>query len=284
MNLPSQAGRSTMANEASELGNVKDMAESFCACAIANSEGFKGVDLPTGNGLKVTLEELDSRVRRLEARDGIMRPPPMQEQSWDALTWRLSRLRRPLSDRSVPKLVPSYIKTSLPLLKNTVESIPAPVPMVWPDEGKLDEKELLSLVLQWLCHIAGRRSFRVDSIPFEVEAVCLLALNLSLDSESKLRGHLNQVPFPTAPPVTIGHSGPGRICHGHCPCSYQKSQLRDVLRSILDEHKRDHRRHTKKWRVVRWFRKLAFWRRRHGDDDDDEASTISTTSSGTLMD
>ncbi|KAI0603433.1 hypothetical protein F4775DRAFT_32097 [Biscogniauxia sp. FL1348] len=272
-----------MANDASHLKDANYMAESYCACAIANFEGLRHIDFPTGNRLRVTLEELDSRVRRLESTDGIARPPPMQEPSWDTLTWRISRLPRPVPETPVPRRVPSYLSTSLALLKSTAEGMPAPVPTIdWPDESKADEdeRELLSRVAQWLCYVAGRRSFRVDSVPFEVGAVCSLALDLSLSFESRPGHPLNRRPFPAPGPFPTGSGVPGRSYFGPCVCSYQKARLRDDLRSILDEYNRDCGRRGARWRVTGWFKKLAFWRRRRVDEDD--ASTVSTLSSDTL--
>ncbi|KAI5928602.1 hypothetical protein F4810DRAFT_12307 [Camillea tinctor] len=269
-----------MAEDTPSLKNADSMAQSFCACAIANFEGLRRIDLPTGDRLKVTLEELDSRVRRLESIDGIARPPPMQEPSWDTLTWRISRLPRSFPEVSVPNRVPSYIKTSLPLLKSTTESMQSPVPIAWPDESKLGEKEVLSQVVQWLCYIAGRRSFRVNSIPFEVGAVCSLALDLSLNSESRPGHPFNRCPIPAPRPVPMGPGIPGRSYFHPCICPYQKSRLKDDLRSILDEYNKDCRRRGARWRVASCLKKLAFWRRKPVKDND--ASTISTLSSDTL--
>ncbi|KAI1640962.1 hypothetical protein F4809DRAFT_637096 [Biscogniauxia mediterranea] len=273
-----------MANDAPDLKNANYMAESYCACAIANFEGLRRIDFPTGSRLRVTLEELDGRVRRLESIDGIARPPPMQEPSWDTLTWRISRLPRSVPEMPVPSRVPSYIRTSLPLLKSTAEGMPAPVPMAWPDESRVGERELLGLVVQWLCYVAGRRSFRANSIPFEVGAVCSLALDLSLSFESRPGHPLNRSPLPMPGPIPTGPGVPGRSCFGPCACSYEKTRLRDDLRSVLDEYHRDFfRRRGARRRVAGWFKKLAFWRRKRvDDDDDDDASTISRLSSETL--
>ncbi|KAI0013666.1 hypothetical protein F4779DRAFT_347414 [Xylariaceae sp. FL0662B] len=244
------------------------MAEAYCASTIANLEGLKDIELPAGDELlRPTLEALDRRTRRLENIERITPPPPMLDPSWDSLTWRICRLTRRQTLRPVPRLTPPYINASLGLLKSTIATITAPARLVWPEKEDLEETAVLGLAAQWLCYVAGQRLIRVHNLTTELTPICFLALDLSLEGESRVTGPgWRGVAQP--PPNPVIHTAPPKAGHCvYCSCScHEVRPLRRRASSVSSDSSWRDRRGAKK-SVVGWFKKLAFWRRKRIVDD-----------------
>ncbi|TGJ81437.1 hypothetical protein E0Z10_g7318 [Xylaria hypoxylon] len=224
-------------------------AEAYCATVISNLEGWKGLTLPcTRESRRATIEQLDTRVRRLENRLGINPPPPMDTPSWDSLMWRVARLHRNMAVgagarwSAAPPVTPT-----LSLLRSTVTSIGGIGPQSWAlftAGDDLQEDDLLEAAAQFLCHLAGKRNLKIVG-SFELKQICKLALDLSLG--------------------TTGGLGPGVL--SWMTGKYQKEKQANKT--------------GVKARIAGVFRKLAFWRRRH-DGDETDSDTSSTRSSSTL--
>ncbi|KAI4869491.1 hypothetical protein F4820DRAFT_11702 [Hypoxylon rubiginosum] len=270
------------------------MAEAYCACIIANVEGLKHIPLPSDVELKLTLEALDTRARRVESRSYITPPPPMLDASWDSLTWRVCRLARLRTGRRILKKAPPLSDiVSLPFLRSLMTTLdgfqPQPLHPLhlqqvqlaqrsfsWPEKDDVEDKEFLGRVAQWLCHIAGLRGFQVENTTFELKSICSLAIDLSLETESGppfARGPGMVPPMPGARVV------PGRV--GCCNCCTHGCQgppgpgrgRAPSVSSVASS--RSGRGGCAKWKLFGWVKKLAFWRRKRVTDDD--ASSLAET-------
>ncbi|KAI1085705.1 hypothetical protein F5B20DRAFT_13570 [Whalleya microplaca] len=257
------------------------MAEAYCACTVANLEGLKGIELPTGDGLRPTLEALDKRTRKLENTEHITPPPPMLDPTWDSLTWRICRLARRPSLRSIPRFTPPNIQASLSLLKCAIASIAAPVPFVFPEKEELEETEVLALAAQWLCHVTGHRGIRIHNMVLEIEPIYSLAVDLSLEGETRIPGlglnpalGMGRRPAANVPPAVFPPPPPRVACCGCCACScHSKKPSKTCASSInSDSSWRDRRERAARCSVVGWFKKLAFWRRKRIIDDSSSTS------------
>ncbi|KAL7626285.1 hypothetical protein AAE478_003055 [Parahypoxylon ruwenzoriense] len=252
------------------------MAKAYCAYVISNLEGLKALSLPTGDDLDLTETAIDRRVRRLESLYLVSPPPPMLEPSWDSLMWRVCRLACKTPPGVVLQKAPRlYTGASLSLLKCLVASMEAQDRLVWPEKEDLEEEALLSLVGQWLLHFAGQRRFYIrKEIKLELEDLCSLALDLSLEAEHRPYPpgrHLGLMPPRT---VTTSSYGPKAACCGCCSCYCHNSKSRrdSSVDSYNSLHKR--RQWNTRWQIAGWFKKLAFWRKKRAVDD---ASSTSGT-------
>ncbi|KAI0834966.1 hypothetical protein F5Y06DRAFT_146151 [Hypoxylon sp. FL0890] len=247
------------------------MAQVYCACVIANLEGRRVQTLqpfqPEG-GLGFTLEELDKRTRWLESRRRIASPPPLLDTSWDSLTWRVCRLSRIQPGAELTKSVPLHNAASLSLLRSAIATIGVESRLPWSEKENLEEKDLLAIAAQWLWRYAGQRGYELKDPSFELEAVCSLALDLSLEAETLPGGaRMGVVARPPIRPIVQPMSlGPRKTCCGCCFCSCHRNPSRDSSVSSVKRRGR--------WQVFGWVKRLAFWRNRRTTDD---SSSISST-------
>ncbi|KAI0526235.1 hypothetical protein F5B22DRAFT_148526 [Xylaria bambusicola] len=265
-------------------GNL--LAASYCATVISNLEGWKGVVLfQVKEHKSLAIEQLDTRVRRLENMDGISPPPPMDIPSWDSLTWRIARLHRKMPAGPVNRLTgaPTCITPTLDLLNSVTTSLGGTGMMSWPafrGEEALESDDLLQTAAQFLGYIAGQRRFKVVG-SFDLKQNCKLALNLSLDPTMN---HCGGPAFPMARLVMPPRPAmPQKGCCGCCSCSCH-SPSPSVLRWMTGKYDQEKRakRTGFKARITKAFRKLAFWRRDNYDDTDSDASSITTRTSSTF--
>ncbi|KAI0439581.1 hypothetical protein F4803DRAFT_31320 [Xylaria telfairii] len=283
-----------------EPSKTSTEAQAYCATVISNLEGWKGWQLPCNKErFRPTIAQLEPRIRHMEQMDGINPPPPMDMPSWDSLVWRAARLHRrmPRGPLLVNGLfvMPPHITASAELLRGTVAAIGGVGPQSWAafvqKEESLERDDLLTAAAQFLCFLAGRRGYKINS-SFVLDDVCRLALDLSLDADANAGIYAGNAfqgirPKPRggvmAPPPPLPMKG----CCGCCSCSCHNT-TRDVAKpSVLKwmtnkyhEEKRANRTGVKA-RIARMFGKLAFWRR-HGDETDSDTSSISTRSSSTF--
>ncbi|KAI1124363.1 hypothetical protein F5Y10DRAFT_280260 [Nemania abortiva] len=273
-------------------------AKAYCATVISNLEGWRGELLPcTREGRRVAIEQLDLRLRRLENIDGIHPPPPMDAPSWDSLQWRVARLHRkmpqgPVAMNKFPA-APPHITPSMALLQTTVESIGSLGPQLGPQswaaftskDTDLEGDDLLQTAAQYLCHLAGRRSYKIAG-SFELKQNCKLALDLSLDADANLPFYGGGMIRPRmgGVPPRVGPMGCCNCaCHGPPRIVTATPEPRVVSWMTQKYHQeRRARRRGLKARIGRVFRKLAFWNRYSGQDTDSDASSITTRSSSTL--
>lgn len=232
-------------------------AASYCATVIANLEGWRGANPPTTReGRRATIERLDVRIRRLEERDGINPPPPMDTPSWDSLLWRVARLHRkmvqpPMAGNRLPAS-PPHIKPTMALLRSTAASLGgAAAARSWPahvkkedgeqpfgakDENEYDDDdEYIEATAQFLAYLAGSLGYKIIG-SFELPQNCKLALDLSLELDATNSGfpvgpamppvlHSRPVPYPGAgtrmgPPLPrVPPPHVRKACCGCCVCA-----------------------------------------------------------------
>ncbi|KAI3336929.1 hypothetical protein HD806DRAFT_517924 [Xylariaceae sp. AK1471] len=279
-------------------------AEAYCATVVSNIEGWKGATLPrTKESRRATIDQLDTRVRRLESMDGINPPPPMDTPSWDSLTWRIARLHRkmppgPVGALNALRATPPHITPTTALLQSTVTSIGGIGPQSWAvfvekEEEDLEGDDLLHAAAQFLCYLAGRRSYKVVG-SFELKQNCVLALDLSLDADAKSGFYVGPA-FPAMGPKRQAMPRPAPVpfskaCCGCCGCSCHNANSAtvapkpSVLRWMTGKYHEEKRasRTGVKARIAGAFRKLAFWRRHSGHETDSDVSSITTRSSSTF--
>ncbi|KAI1414657.1 hypothetical protein F5Y13DRAFT_13223 [Hypoxylon sp. FL1857] len=243
------------------------MAQVYCACIISNLEGRGILPLQPSNPegeLGFTLEQLDKRTRWLESRQRITSPPPLLETSWDSLTWRVCRLSRLRPGAVLAKSVPLHNVASISLLRNAIATIGVESRLPWSEKVNSGEKDLLPIAAQWLWRYAGQRGYELKDPSFELDAVCSLALDLSLEAETFLG--VNRIPGIVRPPLPTVHPFQRKPCCGCCTCNCHKNLPRII--SVDSDRRRG------RWQVFGWVKKLAFWRKRHIADD---SSSISST-------
>ncbi|KAI1777887.1 hypothetical protein F4818DRAFT_328324 [Hypoxylon cercidicola] len=247
------------------------MAEVYCACIIANVEGLKLIPLPSDSELKPTLEALETRVRRIECRSFITPPPPMLDASWDSLTWRVCRLARLRTGRRILKKTPPMSEiVSMPFLRSLTTTLEGQRPFAWPEKDGIEDKEFLGRIAQWLCHLAGQRSYQVDNITFELQSICSLAIDLSLETESMSQGRPGGFPMPA--PRVIQRAGCCNCCTHGCQGNSRGPPRAPSVSSVASSRSG---RGCAKWRLFGWVKKLAFWRKKRVTDDD--ASSLADT-------
>ncbi|KAI1378247.1 hypothetical protein F4677DRAFT_388380 [Hypoxylon crocopeplum] len=242
------------------------MAEAYCACIIANLEGMNSTLAPQAD-LSSTLDVLDRRTRRLEARSRIAPPPPMLDVSWDSLTFRVCRLSRRITNEPLKQAPPLDDVASLPLLKSVIATINGQSRLPWSEKEDLEEEDLLRRAAQWLCFYAGQRGFQIKKPTFKLGPVCSLALDLALETETgfpimRTMGYHPRPPGAAAGPVI----GPRAACCGCCSCSCHKNPRSSSPSSVVSIRAR------RKGGLIGWIRKLAFWRRKRITDDGSSTS------------
>ncbi|KAI8952772.1 hypothetical protein F4801DRAFT_187806 [Xylaria longipes] len=273
-------------------------AQAYCATLISNMEGWKRWALPsTKEGRQATIARLDTRVRRLENIDGINSPPPMDMPSWDSLVWRVARLYRKMRQgpavANKPLLAPPHITATVNLLRNTVASIGGVGPQSWAvfiEEESLEEDDLIQAAAQFLCHLAGKRGYKIVG-SFDLEETCKLAMALSLDADANPSLY-------TSFALQVGRPGIGRgvggkplevrkLCCNCCGCSChlpRETAKPVVLKWMTKKYHKEKQasRTGVRARIAGAFGKLAFWRRSHGDETDSDTSSTTTRSSSTF--
>ncbi|KAI2642544.1 hypothetical protein GGS21DRAFT_177230 [Xylaria nigripes] len=286
-------------------------AQAYCATVVANLEGWRGGTLPgTKEARRITIDQLDTRVRRLENLDGIHPPPPMDMPSWDSLTYRVARLHRnmppePIGVMNKLMATPPHIMPSTALLQSTVAAIGGVGPQSWAvfigEDGNLEGENLLQAAAQFLCYLAGKRGYRVVG-SFELRSNCILALDMSLDADANSGFYVGPAfhtdgfrPRPRPGPGFVPRMGrvppTQKACCGCCACSCHRTARNtlprpNVLRWITEKYHTERRasRMGIKGRIAGAFKKLAFWRCRpdNGRETDSDVSSISTRSSSTF--
>ncbi|KAI1752928.1 hypothetical protein F4782DRAFT_106441 [Xylaria castorea] len=278
-------------------------AQAYCVTVISNLEGWKGWALAsTKECRQPTIVQLDTRIRRLECRDGINPPPPLDMPSWDSLVWRVARLHRrmPQGPVSINKLfsMPPHITGTLELLRSIVASIGGVGPQSWAvlieKEENLEGDDLLQTAAQFLCYLAGRRGYKIIG-SFDLQQICSLALDLSLDADAN-SGFYTGSPFQAARPMQMMGGQPPLVgpksvqkkgCCGCCGCSCHAAVAKPILKWMVGGKYHKERKASRtgvKARIAGVFRKLAFWKRHRGDDTDSDASSITTRTSSTIAD
>ncbi|KAI8966844.1 hypothetical protein F5Y11DRAFT_6355 [Daldinia sp. FL1419] len=253
-------------------------AEVYCICVIAYMEGRRAASrIPEPRvELSSTLEALDKRARQLEVAFRVTPPPPFLEITWDSLTWRVCRLSRlQVPAQLLKKAPPLGNAASMPLLKCAISTISVQSQLTFPETEDLDEKEFLKSAAQWLYFFSGRRNLEIRTPSFRFEDICSLALDLSLEVESGRPWNRRPLPPPgLLAPQSFNNWG-ARCC-SCCSCNCHRRSRRDS--SVSSDGSSHRSTHCRKWPVLGWFRKLAFWRRRRIVDDS------SSSSSGTIVD
>lgn len=288
------------------------MAALRCAATIANIEGRQRIDLPSDGLETLTLSALDRRVRRLEDSLKILSPPPVMELSWDGLVWRLWRLRErvrpamavlagPPASGSSPerRLLPNPEEITLDSVKYAIESIKTPSQAMelheWPKCANDDD--MLSIVVQTLCHIAGKRYSSFDDIPLTKADIYVCAVHLSLSAEASARPLPPGVvplpppaplPLPVPPPPSFIRRKPAKSCCGCCSC-YCHTPPRNPIEIRRRRARSERTVSTDSYTDVRdrkktrfgWLSKLFFWRK---PKPDRRGRSLSSSSSGTIYD
>jgi hypothetical protein len=271
-------------------------AEAYCATVISNLEGWKGVTLSHTRDRRMTIDQLDTRVRRLENMHSINQPPPMDAPSWDSLMWRVARLHRKMPPSPPHKMnvfrAPPFTST-IALLQSTVTSLGGVVgsqswaAFVEKEEQYLEDDDLLHAAAQFLHHLAGERNYKIVG-SFDLAHNCALALNLSLDVDHANPGFYRG---PGGHHMRLGQGGMGRLgggascmksCCGCCGCHCHNKPIGMRMPNVITVKPKRARRTGVKARIAGVFRKLAFWRRRGGYDTDSDASSTTTRSSLTV--
>ncbi|KAI1147377.1 hypothetical protein F4825DRAFT_151551 [Nemania diffusa] len=269
------------------------LAGGYCATVISNLEGWRGGVLPcTRESRQPTIEHLDLRVRRLENTAGINSPPPMDTPSWESLTWRVTRLHRKMP--SGPQILSYWLTASPPLMNATVSLLQSTVASIggwglrsWAafveGEPDLAGDDFVQAAAQFLCYLAGRRSYKVHGC-FNLVANCRLALDLSLDADANPSFYLPGPMLRTGLGANMISRVAGRCtcaCHGGLPAPGPPPPPPRVV-NVHNPRRKQKRRHVGvKARIARVFGKLACWKRNRGEDidSDSDASSISTSSS-----
>ncbi|TRX91831.1 hypothetical protein FHL15_007384 [Xylaria flabelliformis] len=271
-------------------------AQAYCATVISNLEGWRGWALPGAKeGGQITIIHLDTRVRRLENRDGINPPPPMDMPSWDSLSWRVARLHRKMLQAPVSRRLystPPHITATLELLRSTVASIGGVGPQSWAafigKEESLEGDGLVQAAAQFLCYLAGKRGYKTIG-SFGLQETCIMALDLSLDVDANSGPQIIQVTKPKSmgamPPKQVPLPVQ-KVCCGCCGCHCHSSSgpKPGVLRWATKKYYKEKQasRTGVKARIAGVFRRLAFWKRRCEDDTDSDASSTTSGSSSTV--
>ncbi|KAI1327867.1 hypothetical protein F5Y16DRAFT_181811 [Xylariaceae sp. FL0255] len=235
--LPQKVDPATIYSETADLWKAKTShsgsAEAYCATVISNLEGWKCVQFGrTKESLQVTIENLTSRIRRLENQEHIDPPPPMDVPSWDGLSWRVARLHRRMPNFHQERYMPALMNPSLHLLTSTLAQISGTGLQSWsafierqkqqqqqqqqPTQDDIDkekkdaqeQEELLRAAAQWLCYLAGKRGRKLCS-SFGLDVNCTLALDMALDSEGSYR------PAGLARPMMAGAARQLSAVHHH---------------------------------------------------------------------
>lgn len=263
-------------------------AEAYCATVISNIEGWRLRGFPrTKEGKRVTIEQLDIRVRRLENLECINPPPPMDTPSWDSLMWRVARVHRRMPQgRAVQEglaAAPPYITPSMALLRSIMASIGGEGPQSWAtfvgnEDDLADDDDMLQAAAQFLCYSAGRKCYKIVG-SFDLKQVCKLALDLSLDADGNASvrpGPPRVIPSPLPPVRRVGSLACG-CCGCSCHHNTRESMPRPSVLKWMNGKYREEKRARRtglKARVARAFGKLAFWKRRRDQDTDSDASSV----------
>ncbi|EFY89536.1 hypothetical protein MAC_04391 [Metarhizium acridum CQMa 102] len=259
--------------------------ELYCAAAIANMEGCRKLPFPLTEAKETTrLPFLEDRVRTLEAAIQITQPPPDTEQSWTGLAFRIWRLRGRMQSRGMAmmlvdhpwpaqddkSMLPNLSGISVQDIQKAIDSIRTFAPRtLWPKEGSVDE--MLSFVLQKLCHIAGWRNNSLRTIPVTPVDMYICALKQSLLAE--VSGPVGPMPFVPPP-----RPQPKKLSCGCCGCTCHKAPVHfGILRHGHGERSLSQGSKQK----FSWLKKLLFWRKKEVDDI---ASTCSSGSSTAIVD
>ncbi|OTB08035.1 hypothetical protein M426DRAFT_8243 [Hypoxylon sp. CI-4A] len=256
------------------------MAEAYCACMISYLEGVRANSFPPRPELdtRPTFIALDRRTRWLEARYQITSPPPLPEVSWDSLVWRVCRLARRAPGRLLPKCMPPLQEvSSISFLKSIIASLTIDNHFPWPDKELIAEEELLGSAAQFLCRLAGKRGFKPGLHSFQLDEVCSLAINFSLQAENvPLTSVFRPGPpeHPVFPPGVVGTRKKAKCCDC-CSCNCHKKSSRDSdTDSDSDSESDVGKSGGCGLPSFGWLRKLAFWRKKRITDD---ASSTSST-------
>ena len=274
------------------VSNVIDsQAQTRCLGMLANLEGLKQANCPEFNDSKT---DIHVRVCALEDMYKITPPPPMQENDWDSLAWRIRRIdkrceglqwRRTLTNPAFDQLVADPTHITMDKIHEIMASIKKlEFCKPWPKaEGKVkDEDAELSKASQRLCFIAGSHRIRLVTIPATEKELYAAAVEVALEAETPNLGA-----FPPPPggfrPWAAPCRRPGCICSCHSrpplppppgahitPRCRRRASFSSVSSSSSSSRSSTVRKPSLMKRVFGfgWLRPLACWRKKRVVDDD----------------
>jgi hypothetical protein len=229
---------------------------------------------------------LEQRVRLLEVRRNIISPPLVMESTPDALAWRVWRLRSRAENQTskgpsrLPEIMPENTNMSLETVKKVVASLSRPEMSSTPWPKTDTDEELLSVLVQKLCHAVGNRWMILESIPVSIIDIYATAVEISLDSEVHIPGTRMCPP----PPIWQRGKLPNKkkSCCGCCSCkchnqtTVKPSGLGRILRTTPSISTISSDRSRKAKKHFQWLNKLLCWRRSKHISDGSTSSTAST--------
>lgn len=260
------------------------MSSLFCIGLLAQLEGYKNLELPSSYEGEITLAHLDIRTRALENHSKIATPPAVLDPTWESLVWRLRRLERwiggslttidPVSTSH--NLFPTQASPSLEKLKTVVFSIPYPQGCLAQPQYREDvEDEAISVMLQRVCHVAGRRGYKFLNIPRDRMQLWNAAVLVSIELEVPRSCRPPPPGFPSPP----WPSRPQQklACCGCCSCACHRSFKNKTDKSegsVSDASCREKQSLVKKLLQFAWLRKLVCWRKKKDWDSDSSSSHV----------
>ncbi|KAI5457411.1 hypothetical protein BGZ63DRAFT_77990 [Mariannaea sp. PMI_226] len=247
-----------------------------CGATVAWLEGRAWAEFGGDSVPNDTLPVIDSRVRILEDRYKIATPPPSVEATWESLAWRISRVHQSQPMMMGPgkavvakifmDLLPDDLEISIETLKTICLELGRSRPIgftqsPWPK--CTDDEEMLSVIRQRLCYVAGRERINYKGgIPVKKREIYAELVSLSLrlsPSNQTSRGW----PVPTGGPPVILNPHQKKICCGCCSCNCHDADNDD------DDDDDSAYESESRWRKIfgfGWLRKLACWRSKNDDD------------------
>ncbi|KAK1766348.1 hypothetical protein QBC33DRAFT_516241 [Phialemonium atrogriseum] len=266
------------------------MTQVWCAQRIASLEGGRAIALPSDLS-EISLESLDTRLRRLEHLALLTSPPPMLEPTWESLEYRLRQLiRKEILLPRVLQVPPLHqnadgekSETNMRTLEVILHEISGRqgggkkdnVANTFGDKGSPVSFVAIS---QQFCHAAGRKGIKSPDSIRDFDELYAFAVELSLEVQAR--------PQATVPPP-MARCGPGvghgvrpggmnnnnntraaKACCGCCSCACHGGNLRQFHVTHAPSRKRRYQRFA-------WLKRL--WCFGSKKKDDDSSSTSSST-------
>jgi hypothetical protein len=255
-----------------------------CVGLVAYFEGNLQIPLPPNPETRTSLPDLDIRLRTLENRYNVKSLPIFIEPDWHSIAWRLASLDRINGnlnkiDTVSPLMMPEPANISFKRLQTAVFGVPYrqgsnPTPDV---EGRTEE-EIMSILVQRLCHVAGSRGWKMSRIPENQEQLCAAVVAVSLE--------LDRIPMP--PVGWTGMGRPGRppmrglvypsagkkACCGCCSCKCHPKKASDTLSTTSTSSSTVVESRLKRFFRFGWLRSVACWRKKKDFDDASSTSSV----------
>jgi hypothetical protein len=253
-----------------------------CAGLVAYYEGNLHIPLPQKPETHTSLSDLDIRLRTLENRLNVKSLPIFIEPDWHSVAWRLAGLDRVTTSHKIdtvsPLMMPEPANISFKRLQTAVFSVPyRQGSNQIPDVEGLTEEEIISILVQRLCHVAGSRGWKMTRIPENQEQLCTAVVAVSLE--------LERIPMP---PVWVQPPRGGRpamrgrpgyplvgtkACCGCCGCSCHPKKSSDTLSTTSTSSSTVVESRLKRFFRFGWLKSVACWRKKK--DFNDASSTSS---------